>query len=396
MKILFVHDAEKLKEDKEGDFYTDGAYNIDTWDRYLSLASELSVIFRKDNITYDVKYAKEQFNPVRPNIRFVTIIDRRASLLQYINFNNKKTNNEIIKREVLNCDGLIARLPCDAGYVALKYAKKFNKPYLIEVVGCPWDSLWNHSYKGKFLAFPSYLVMKKSVKDASYVLYVTNEFLQRRYPCKGKSIGCSDVSLPYIDESVLERRLNKINQMSEDKPIVIGTTAAIDVKYKGQEYVIKAISKLNREGYNFEYHLVGGGDDSYLKSVAQKYDVCDKVKIVGSLPHEKVFEYLDKIDIYIQPSMTEGMPRALIEAMSRGCPVIGSNVGGIPELLNDKFIFKKASVNEICELLKSVDKNAMIEEAKRSFEKAKEYDKELLDKRRTDFYEDFVYRVTKP
>jgi glycosyltransferase involved in cell wall biosynthesis len=227
-------------------------------------------------------------------------------------------------------------------------------------------------------------------KNAAYAVYVTNKFLQRRYPCKGKTLGCSDVALPPLSESILERRLNKIKQMTENRPIVLGTTAAVNVRYKGQEYVIKAISKLNKEGYNFEYHLVGGGDNSYLRSVAEKYNVVDKVKFLGSLPHDKVFEYLDDIDIYIQPSKQEGLPRALVEAMSRGCPVLGSKTGGIPELLNDKFIFRKGSVEDIVTLIKKMNQEKMKEEAIRSFQKAKEYDSSVLDKKRMEFYQDFI------
>jgi glycosyltransferase involved in cell wall biosynthesis len=128
-------------------------------------------------------------------------------------------------------------------------------------------------------------------------------------------------------------------------------------------------------------------------SLAEKYGVSHKVKFLGSLPHEKVFEYLDNIDLYIQPSKTEGMPRALIEAMSRGCPAIGSNTGGIPELLNKEFVFKKGSVKELCNLLKRLNKEEMQKEANRNFEKAKEYNKELLDQKRTAFFKEFVRMV---
>ena len=95
------------------------------------------------------------------------------------------------------------------------------------------------------------------------------------------------------------------------------------------------------------------------------------------MPHEKIFDYLDNIDIYIQPSKQEGLPRAFIEAMSRGCPSLGSKVGGIPELLNSDCVFHKGSVHEICELLKTLDTKRMLKEAKTNFEKSKEYINEI-------------------
>jgi glycosyltransferase involved in cell wall biosynthesis len=131
---------------------------------------------------------------------------------------------------------------------------------------------WNHSWKGKLVAPFMWYATKKAVKNAPYVLYVTNEFLQHRYPSTGRTIGCSDVALPTLDESVLDARLHKIKQMTKNKPIVLGTTAAVDVRYKGQEYVIQAIAELNKQGYNFEYRLVGGGDKARLQSIAENME----------------------------------------------------------------------------------------------------------------------------
>ena len=391
MKLLFVHGEEKLKEDKDGNFYTGGSYSQEVWNRYLTVFRSLTAIFRKELTIYEPEYSKQRFQFFNRNkINFIEIPDMTSSYASFFNFKKRKNMHHIIEEAVLDNDCLIARLPSSAGYIAIEYAEKYNKPYLIEVVGCPWDSLFNHSYKGKIIALPSYLAMKKAVKNASYAIYVTSEFLQRRYPCRGKTIGCSDVSLPESEGKKMENRMNKIKYMTSNRPIIIGTSAAVNVRYKGQEYVIKAISKLNNEGYNFEYHLAGSGDNSYLMSIAERYDVVDKVKFLGSIPHEKVFEYLDNIDIYIQPSKQEGLPRALVEAMSSGCPAMGSTTGGIPELLNDEFIFRNGAVSKICDLLKKMDQNTMLEEANRSFEKAKEYGKDLLDKKRTDFYKEFA------
>src|SRR5699024_742855 len=136
------------------------------------------------------------------------------------------------------------------------------------------------------------------------------------------------------------KRLEKISRMKKNEKIVIGTTAALDVRFKGQQYIIKALSELKKQGAtNFEYQLVGSGSASYLESVAKKYNISNQVKILGSMTHEDVFDWLENIDIYTQPSRQEGLPRALIEAMSRGLPSFGARTAGIPELLEDDFIF---------------------------------------------------------
>lgn len=393
MKLLFVHST-KIKEDTNGSYYTGGSYNEEVWERYLSLCTEFSVMARKDPYIYDIDNAKKRFNYFnRKKIKYIEAPNLNSSIKSYLDINERMNTNNIIKNSVLDCDLLIARLPSSHGNIAIKFARKFNKPYLVEVVGCPWDSLWNRGLKGKVLAPISWIKNKMTIKRAPYAIYVTNEFLQKRYPCKGVSIGCSDVELPHLFSDIIKKRLIKIQNMRDDKPIILGTVGAIDVSYKGQEYVIKAISKLNKGGKNFEYYLVGDGDITYLKSISEKYNVQDNVKFLGSIPHEKVFEYLDNTDIYIQPSKTEGLPRALIEAMSRGGPSLGSKIGGIPELINRKFTFKNGSIDEICTLLKKLDKKTMLEEARHNFENAKEFEKGLLDEKRLTFYKEFAESV---
>ncbi len=388
MKLLFVHGT-KIKEDKKGNLYTDGSYNEEVWNRYLSISSEFSIIARKDPTIYDIDYAQNKFNYLdNDKIEFIEVPNRVSSIQSFFDFRKYKEINKIIKEQVKKCDHLIARLPGSYSNIAIKYAKTFQKPYLTEVVGCAWDSLWNHSMKGRVLALNSYLQMKKSVRDAPFSIYVTNQFLQKRYPTHGESISCSNVALQEFDDKILINRLNKIRNRGKNDNIIIGTTAAVDVRYKGQQYVIHALGKLKKRGIiNFKYQLVGGGDQSYLKSIAKKYGVIDQIEFLGAMPYGKVINWLDNIDIYIQPSLTEGLPRALIEAMSRGVPAIGSGAGGIPELLDDKYIVRNISknVDDISGILESINKKSMEIQAKRNFEESKKYDRERIEKRRMKF-----------
>lgn len=391
MKLLFVHEV-KIKEDKNGTLYTDGSYNQEVWNRYLSITSNLSIIARKELCIYEVDDAEKRFNYFdKERINFIEVPNFTSSIIEYLDIRKRIKSNNIIKDAVLKSECIIARLPSTYGNVAIKFARKFNKPYLVEVVGCPWDALWNHSSKGKILAFPSWIAMKKSLINAPYAIYVTSEFLQKRYPTKGKSINCSDIVLTKFNDKVLEARLDKICNIKQNNKMVIGTTAAVNVRYKGQQYVIQALGKLKKQGItNFEYQIVGGGDQAYLKSIVERCDVIEQVKFLGATPHDKVVQWLDNIDLYIQPSMQEGLPRALIEALSRGLPSIGSDAGGIPELVSPEFVFKRKDVNDLEDIIKKMTKDTMLNEAKKNFEKAKEFDRALLDMKRNDFYRKFI------
>lgn len=385
MRILFCHDG-PLKKDEDNNYYGT-AHNDKTFKRYYNIADELAVAIRVNNISESE--AKRKFSKITVTpfevVECPNVSSFKGMLLE------RNLTKQILKEAVLKSDYVVARLPSLIGFIGIDLARKLNKPYFVEVVACSWDAYWNHSFKGKLVAPLMYLSTKRRVKNSSYTLYVTNQFLQKRYPTNGISIGISDVSLPNFDENVLEKRLNKIKE--NNKKIILGTTAAVNVRYKGQQYIIEALGKLKEMGINnLEYQLVGGGDDSYLKSIAEKYHVTDQVKFLGTKPHHEVFDWLDSIDIYVQPSRQEGLPRAVIEAMSRGLPCFGAETGGIPELLDTSFIFSntRKNIDEICKIILSYNKRVMIEQAKRNFNEAKKYQENIIEEKRNAFYRKFV------
>lgn len=373
MKAIFTH-SHRFRQIDEN-MYSSGGLPNNVLARYVSAFGELTVVARIEvETTADTRYSK-----IDLPIRFV---DYRT------------LSKNLLREMVSSADCIIARVPSGIGYRAICEAKRQHKPYLVEVVGCAWDALWNHSWQGKLLALPSFLRMRRAVRNAPYAIYVTKEFLQKRYPCNGKTEYCSDVAISMTDKAVPDNRAAKIRALGDK--VILGTAAALNVRYKGQQYVIKALAKLKQQGHsNYEYQLIGGGDYSYLLSVAKKYGVTDQVKFIGSLPHDEVFTWLDKIDIYIQPSQTEGLPRALIEAMSRGLPCIGTDVGGIPELLPKTCICKASRrlYEEICEQLMKYDVSEAISEAKRNYSTAMAYQESILNARRQQFFQSFACSI---
>lgn len=324
------------------------------------------------------------------NVEFVNVskINSIKSLLF-----QQKQNRLVVQNYVKNCDACIVHIPSTTGNQVIKYAKKYSKPYMVVVVGCVWDSLWNYDIRGKIMAPFYYMKQKLSAKNASHAIYVTNQFLQTRYPSNGVSVCCSDVKLPKISEEVLTQKLNHFECEDRDRPMILSTLASVEVRYKGQEYVIKSIAKLNKSGANFEYHLAGGGNNERLHKLAISLGVEDKVKFYGILPHDRVVEILDITDVYIQPSKQEGLPRAVIEAMSRACPVIGSNIAGIPELLESECLFKPGDVNGICKILSNLDNVKLKHYAKLNYENSKEYDSTELEVKRNLFIKEFIKTI---
>jgi glycosyltransferase involved in cell wall biosynthesis len=134
------------------------------------------------------------------------------------------------------------------------------------------------------------------------------------------------------------------------------------------------------------------GDGTYLepmKQLARRLGLAGHARFVGALPPaEAVYRFLDETDLFVLPSRPEGLPRAMIEAMARGCPCIGSTVGGIPELLPAEDLVPPGDVDALARKIVEVlsDPQRMQRMATRNWKAATEYLPEVLDERRRVFY----------
>ncbi|SDK40423.1 glycosyltransferase [Alkalibacterium thalassium] len=380
---LFSFDGPMYK-DKNG-VYCNTTITSEMFTRYFKVVDKLIVVIRTYHLDKTFKEAslkKVELDGLEfieiPNLNSINgfLIDRTKY-------------KKVIYDQVKKSDLIFARMPSSISDITIQIARRLGKPYMVEVGGCAWDSFWNHGLLGKIIAPYMYFNEVKGVRNASFASYVTEKWLQSRYPCNCSSISASNVYLMPLKLSVLEKRISKIISKDRKNPFIIGTTAAVNVQYKGQEYIIRAISELNKRGYNFEYELVGGGDNSYLKGLVKKYGVEDKVRFKGLLLHDNVFPWLDSIDIYAQPSKQEGLPRALIEAMSRGCPAVGSTTAGIPELLDKDVIFQNGDMVGICNILMKLVSNDLSAYATRNFNKAKEFEIENLEEKRNKLFSEY-------
>lgn len=298
-----------------------------------------------------------------------------------------------IKKSISNVDLVIARVPSIVSYRAVEIARMLDKPVFSVAIGCAWDAYWNHRFPGKLIAPYMYWKMKWCMKKSDFALYVTEDFLQKRYPSVCKSVGISDVVINNVDDRVLTKRKEKIHEMSYDK-LTLMTSGSVGNKAKGQEYMIKAIPILNKLGIRIKYLLAGGESSTYLNSLAEKLHVSDQVEFLGMLSTEDVIKNLDRTDIYIQPSLQEGLPRAVVEAMSRGCPVIGANTGGIPELISKDCIVKRKSRKEIAEaIVRLLESNRIEEEAVKNYIKSKSYNDSFLSRKRNKYYEYIIDKL---
>ena len=372
---LFVFDH-IFPVDSAGNCYYSSGFDEDFFKRYYSIFDRVDIFGRKR-----VKDALDAKNIVAFPSKF------------YL-FNSNKIIAKAYKRideAILNNSCVIIRMPSIFGSLAIKRARKLGKPYIIEIVSCEYDALsTSKSYLRRMLARPAELFYRLILKNNPYSIYVTKTFLQSKYPSKGEQIAISNVTLPIVDESLLKKREKHYCSFNPQERLLLGTCSTLDVDFKGQEYVIRAIPDLVCAGLNVEYQLVGDGNGKWLTDIAKEIGVQKRVKLIGHLDHNQVFEWLDSIDIYVHPSCQEGLSRAIIEAMSRACPVVAADAGGVFELIDKDFVFPKRDSSAIVFCIKRILKNGLLDQATANITKSKEYRMDHLYKKREDFFHHFL------
>lgn len=141
---------------------------------------------------------------------------------------------------------------------------------------------------------------------------------------------------------------------ANDKDVVLITTSRLTYK-NGIDAVIKALTILPP---NFIFVVVGiGEEEKKLKNLTKKLMLEERVKFLGFIPHDRIVPYLKTSNIFIRCSRSEGMGNSFIEAMAVGIPVIGTNVGGIPDFLKDEetgFVCEVDNEKNIAEVVQKV------------------------------------------
>ncbi|MDK9688103.1 glycosyltransferase [Halomonas sp. LC1] len=388
MKLLFVHDH-KFKHDGFLT-YSNGTFPSSIWRRYLSVSDGLTVVGRDggklSSLEKNYTVSSEEL------VDFILLPD--LSNIKSLLYTSPDVLTKC-RNLVADHDGIIARLPSRMGQLFIGEAVKQGKPYAVEVVGCAWDAFWSHgSFRGKLIAPFAYFKTKKIISESSFALYVTESYLQNIYPCKKKHSFCSNVEIPVVERNVLTARF--LNKKKKNGKLFFGLIGNYSSSYKGIDVLINALGMADSRLPDWEVQIVGAGDSGPYEKLAKKLGISSRVKFLGSLPSgDAVYNWLDSVDVYVQPSLTEGLPRALIEAMSRGCPAIASRVGGIPELLESAQMVEPANSSALADALVSLagDDESLSNLSEANFKKASKYYKPVLEKRRAEFWLDFKHYI---
>ena len=156
-------------------------------------------------------------------------------------------------------------------------------------------------------------------------------------------VAISEANLLFIQQftrkkiSVIYRGFNlpPILREKKGKPdqILIGFVGRL-VKLKGVDLLIDAFAQLEQENRHLRLQIIGDGEERFtLEKQAEMLGLSDKISFLWYQSPEKVYsDFLPHIDIFVNPSLQEGLPTTVIEALFAQCITVATNVGGTREI----------------------------------------------------------------
>ncbi|MEH0825575.1 MULTISPECIES: glycosyltransferase [unclassified Micromonospora] len=367
----------------DGRVWTTAGPAYPAWSRYLAAFDRVRIVARVEDVAHRPAGAAAIDGP---NVD-VWPVPYYVGPRQYLA--RRRAVREAVVAAVTPQDACIMRTPSQIATVLYGELRRRRQPYALEVIGDPHDvfapgvvrhplrPLIRHRFTAQLAA---------QCRSASAVCYVTDTALQTRYPAGAgvPAVSCSDVNLP---SGAYVTRPRPVEAFAAASRLV--SVGSLDQLYKGIDTLLEALGLLARS--HPELRLVHVGDGrfrAHLVELTRQHRITDRVTFAGALPPgEAVRDQLDAADLFVMPSRTEGMPRALIEAMARGLPAIGSAVGGIPELLSPDDLVPRDDPARLAESISRMlaDRSRAAEASARNLARAHDFRAERLDVTRRHF-----------
>jgi glycosyltransferase involved in cell wall biosynthesis len=237
-------------------------------------------------------------------------------------------------------------------FTRIKPFKNFIKKNKFDIVhSWHWSSDWTEVLATR-LGGAKFVYTKKAMtwgnihwKIKSYLsnfIITINEEMRNYFPYKK---GQKLIPLG-LDTNYYNPELFDINKNSVFKIITVANLVPV----KGIEILIKAIKELNNNTIYLE--IIGDDKTQYaleLKKNVNELNLQNQISFFGK--YNDVRPFLAQSDLYVIPSLKEGMPMALVEAMSMAKPVLGSNISGVNYVLKDfrELLFEAKNVKELSE-----------------------------------------------
>ena len=232
-------------------------------------------------------------------------------------------------RQQEDFDALLAAWADPDGVATALVSRLIKKPFVLKVLGSDINELLGSRLRRRAIHY--------ALKKASKVIAVSN-------PLKWRvaELGIREANIEVHPNGVNRRKFRPLDKIAVrrklglpvDRRVILFVGNLVPVK--GVNYLLEAFHRLilSAEGQIPLLLIIGeGAQKATLQSMAQDYHILEHISFVGAKPHDEMPLWMNAGDILCLPSLNEGMPNVILEALACGKPVVASAVGGIPEML---------------------------------------------------------------
>ena len=364
MKVLVASEGRFLRY--RGHVYTDSGNAYEYWARYLDVFSPVQVVAR---VTPASTIPAGSQRADGEGVEVVALpyyqgpsegVRRLPALLAST------------RRVAAETGAFILLVPGVIGTLVGRWLTRRGWPYGIQVVGDPQAGLSSQAIGRLWSTWAKPLTtraLRQQCRSAACAAYVTAHYLQERYPARTPfTYHFSDVWLPdaLFADGVPSGRWEQQDTGLRKGPVwELLFVGSLEQRYKGLHVLLDALRICVGRGLPLALTVLGDCvHRSAYERQAREMGLADRVRFAGWVPSASVSDHLQRADLFVMPSLTEGLPRALLEAMARGLPCIGSDVGGIPELLAPGDLVPPGDARALAHKIESVLNDPVVTKAR--------------------------------
>ena len=387
MKLLVATDAHIFKT-PDGKHWAKSIYGYNFWTRYLEVFDSVRIVARVKNVQ-EIDSKKLLVDGDGVEIVGIPFYQGPKQLLKkYVKIQRK------LKDIDNGCDAALLRMPSQTATMVWRHLRK-GIPLAGEVVYDVTDDvkLPGQNPIIKMLHVITSNNLKKFCLEANGVSYVTENSIQSHYPSYARLHGESreHFESSYSTITLSDNAFTGARNFDGCKKLtLVLSSVAMNSERKGEKVLIKTVQICRHKGYDVSAIIIGDGTlKSSFEQYAKELGVPEYIKFTGLLPSsDEVRKAMLEADMFVFPTQGEGLPRGILEAMAIGMPVLSTPVGGIPEVLESKYLFDPkdagAYADTVCRLLDNPDELTAMSE--KNFKKSLEFRNELLQTKRNEFY----------
>lgn len=388
MATVLVAADNHYYRDAKGDVYVDSVFNYDFYKRYLSVFDKVYAVGRVSQVM-SAPMGKKRADG--PEVEFLDLEPGRG-LGGFVQ--TAVANKKLIKGYLRKADCIIARVPGVVANMVVAECEREGLHYSIEVVVDPWEyfapkargGLVNWAVRRKWT-----VGLKAACLHADGASYVTERYLQERYPCpalKGEpghfTGSYSSVELP--DDSFGKPR----NWTAKEQYEIVHAANTFQGNAKGHYVLFDTMRKVVDSGCNVTLTCIGDGPSlGDYKDYVAKLGIANKVVFTGRLADgTAVRQRMAEADLFVFPTKAEGLPRVLLEAMAEGLPCLSTPVCGIPEILPRDMLFAPDDSAGFARGIVSfvTSPSSMDKASSDNIAVARNYASSILNRKRMEFY----------